>query len=127
MRLRYIFPFILGALFAMILQQSVIIYYNIRGDGEMPNQVIMSTYVITEGNLQIYGTGARVTYSECEKFRRRIHNPPTDDSDLNWAVTICEIIDPERLQVEQNPNTQQEPADREISVPRPQESNQQPG
>jgi hypothetical protein len=116
----------LGALFAMLLQQTVIIYYNVRGDSEIPNEVIMSTYVVTDGALQIYGAGSRVTYSECEKFRRRIHNPPTDDNDLNWAVTICEIIDPERLEVEQDPNTQQEPADREVSVPGPQTSNQQP-
>lgn len=114
----------LGAMFALLIQQGVIIYFNLTRD-EPQNQVVMSTYVVTDSRVQIYGEGALVSIQECEEFRERIHNPPDIDGDTDWAVTICELLDPEELEIDQDQaDTIQNPVGRQIQVPGSQEGNQ---
>ena len=120
--MKHILPFMMGALFALLIQQGIIIYFDLTRD-DVPNQVIMSTYVVRDGEVQIFGQDAMVTVEECESFRNRVHNPPTQDGDRDWAVTVCEIIDPGKLNVNQA-RTNQEPAGGEVPVPGPQEDNQ---
>lgn len=114
----------LGALFALIVQQSIIIYINLNRDELPSTQVVMSTYVVTDNRVQIFGEGAIVTVEECERFRERIHNPPTQDGDSDWALTVCEILDPEEIEID-NTDTPEESPSGEVSVPGPTESNQQ--
>ena len=125
MRLRFVIPFMMGAFFALIVQQSLIIYLSFN-DPELDKQVMMSTYIVTNNQVQILGENTPVSLSECENFRKRLHNPPIQDGDTDWAITLCEISDTDEIDIDQdNTNTNSEPSGEAIRLPQTQEGDQQ--
>lgn len=84
--LHLVAAFIVGAMFALIVENFVLYV----AEPLLTEDTLLTTYVYSNGQVQIYAQQVTVSQAECENQRYYSHRPPLVDGQDTWVITTCE-------------------------------------